>query len=158
MGSFAWYSLRSLVSAHTACFLILAPGLLCGCCTVLTMGTYWSCSSQCEGCLTSSGANFGQQEVGVYLCVHTHIHIYVYVICFPLSHFRLSLELHFIQFLTLSSVGQLLLGQLLVLACCLLLYHSILNSCSQVKYSWINILLRFWPAHLNKELSGPKCQ
>lgn len=60
---------------------------------------------------------------------HTHIHIYVYNICFPVSHFRLSLELDFIQFLTLSSVGQLL-AQPLLLACCLLLYHSILNSCS----------------------------
>ena len=131
MGNFTWYSLRFLVLAHTACFLLLALGLLCGCCMVLSMGTYWSCTSQCEGYLTSSGANLGQQEVGVYVCTHahTHIHIYVYNICFPVSHFRLSLELDFIQFLTLSSVGQQL-AQPLLLACCLLLYHSILNSCS----------------------------
>lgn len=159
MGNFTWYSLRSLVLAHTACFLLLGLGLLCGCCTVLSMGTYWSCTSQCEGYLTSSGANLGQQEVGVYVCTHahTHIHIYVYNICFLVSHIRLSLELDFIQFLTLSSVGQLL-AQPLLLACCFLLYHSILNSCSPAKYSWKSLLLRLWPAHLNKELSGPKCQ
>ena len=158
MGNFTWYSLRSLVLALTACFLLLALGLLYGCCTVFTMGTYWSCTSQCEGYLTSSEANFGQQEVGVYLCRHTHTYIYTYIVfAYPFLTSDLSLELHFLQFLTLSSVGQPL-GQPLLLACCLLLYHSILNSCSPAKYSWKSLLLRLWPAHLNKELSGPKCQ